>query len=108
MERKKKKWALTDSLLQHLCSIGFCWVCCASACSMPVWKCCVVMYVCVCVCVFPEKDIRQQAVDEMMQRIKKGVNLKPVRQTPNRARPLQVHTHTHTHTDAWLAKVARA
>uniref|UniRef100_A0A8C7Y9Z9 Shootin-1 n=1 Tax=Oryzias sinensis TaxID=183150 RepID=A0A8C7Y9Z9_9TELE len=31
-------------------------------------------------------DIRQQAVDEMMQRIKKGVQLRPVRQSPCRAR----------------------
>ncbi|XP_051502006.1 shootin-1-like isoform X2 [Myxocyprinus asiaticus] len=35
----------------------------------------------------PEKDIRQQAVDEMMQRIKKGVQLRSVSQTTNRARP---------------------
>ncbi|KAG7229854.1 hypothetical protein INR49_012404, partial [Caranx melampygus] len=34
----------------------------------------------------PEVDIRQQAVDEMMQRIKKGVQLRPVSQSPNRAR----------------------
>uniref|UniRef100_A0A3P9K357 Shootin-1 n=1 Tax=Oryzias latipes TaxID=8090 RepID=A0A3P9K357_ORYLA len=34
----------------------------------------------------PEVDIRQQAVDEMMQRIKKGVQLRPVRQSPRRAR----------------------
>ncbi|XP_016400668.1 LOW QUALITY PROTEIN: shootin-1-like [Sinocyclocheilus rhinocerous] len=35
----------------------------------------------------PEKDIRQQAVDEMMQRIKKGVQLRRVSQRTNRARP---------------------
>ncbi|XP_043119400.1 shootin-1-like [Puntigrus tetrazona] len=35
----------------------------------------------------PEKDIRQQAVDEMMQRIKKGVQLRRVSQKTNRARP---------------------
>ncbi|XP_044228486.1 shootin-1 [Thunnus albacares] len=34
----------------------------------------------------PEVDVRQQAVDEMMQRIKKGVQLRPVSQTPNRRR----------------------
>ncbi|KAM7408093.1 hypothetical protein PAMA_001986 [Pampus argenteus] len=34
----------------------------------------------------PEVDIRQQAVDEMMQRIKKGVQLRPVNQSPNRQR----------------------
>ncbi|XP_054455586.1 shootin-1 isoform X2 [Anoplopoma fimbria] len=31
-------------------------------------------------------DIRQQAVEEMMHRIKKGVQLRPVNQSPNRAR----------------------
>ncbi|XP_016090685.1 shootin-1 [Sinocyclocheilus grahami] len=35
----------------------------------------------------PEKDIRHQAVDEMMQRIKKGVQLRRVSQRTNRARP---------------------
>uniref|UniRef100_A0A3Q0T565 Shootin-1 n=1 Tax=Amphilophus citrinellus TaxID=61819 RepID=A0A3Q0T565_AMPCI len=34
----------------------------------------------------PEVDVRQQAVEEMMQRIKKGVQLRPVSQSPNRAR----------------------
>lgn len=34
-----------------------------------------------------EKDIKQQAVDEMMQRIKNGVQLRRVTQTTNRARP---------------------
>ncbi|TKS85144.1 Shootin-1 [Collichthys lucidus] len=34
----------------------------------------------------PEVDIKQQAVEEMMQRIKKGVQLRPVRQFPNRTR----------------------
>ncbi|XP_029306027.1 shootin-1 [Cottoperca gobio] len=34
----------------------------------------------------PEVDIRHQAVEEMMHRIKKGVQLRPVRQTPNRTR----------------------
>ncbi|XP_044070140.1 shootin-1 isoform X2 [Siniperca chuatsi] len=34
----------------------------------------------------PEVDIRQQAVGEMMQRIKKGVQLRPVSQSPNRTR----------------------
>ncbi|ROJ78931.1 Shootin-1, partial [Anabarilius grahami] len=36
---------------------------------------------------FTEKDIKQQAVDEMMQRIKNGVQLRRVTQTTNRARP---------------------
>lgn len=31
-------------------------------------------------------DVRQQAVDEMMQRIKKGIQLRPVSQSPNRTR----------------------
>uniref|UniRef100_A0A8D0A484 Shootin-1 n=1 Tax=Sander lucioperca TaxID=283035 RepID=A0A8D0A484_SANLU len=34
----------------------------------------------------PEVDIRQQAVEEMMHRIKKGVQLRPVSQSPNRTR----------------------
>ncbi|XP_032397902.1 shootin-1 isoform X1 [Etheostoma spectabile] len=34
----------------------------------------------------PGVDIRQQAVEEMMHRIKKGVQLRPVSQSPNRAR----------------------
>ncbi|KAK7142491.1 hypothetical protein R3I94_011990 [Phoxinus phoxinus] len=34
----------------------------------------------------PEKDIKQQAVDEMMQRIKNGVQLRRVSQTTNKAR----------------------
>lgn len=35
-------------------------------------------------------DVRQQAVDEMMQRIKKGVQLRPVNQSSSRAkRPLE-------------------
>ncbi|KAM9345084.1 shootin-1 [Symphorus nematophorus] len=34
----------------------------------------------------PEVDIKQQAVDEMMQRIKRGVQLRPVSQSPNRNR----------------------
>ncbi|XP_041645979.1 shootin-1 [Cheilinus undulatus] len=34
----------------------------------------------------PEVDVRQQAVDEMMQRIKKGVRLRPVGQSPTRTR----------------------
>ncbi|KAM6922457.1 shootin-1 [Lycodopsis pacificus] len=34
----------------------------------------------------PETDIRQQAVEEMMHRIKKGVQLRPVGQSPNRSR----------------------
>ncbi|XP_037543888.1 shootin-1 [Nematolebias whitei] len=33
-----------------------------------------------------EVDVRQQAVEEMMQRIKKGVQLRPVSQSPNRTR----------------------
>lgn len=33
-----------------------------------------------------EKDIKQQAVDEMMQRIKNGVQLRRVSQTTNKAR----------------------
>uniref|UniRef100_A0A673W8W5 Shootin-1 n=1 Tax=Salmo trutta TaxID=8032 RepID=A0A673W8W5_SALTR len=36
-----------------------------------------------------EMDIRQQAVDEMMQRIKRGVNLRPVGQAPNKTKPVQ-------------------
>ncbi|KTG43656.1 hypothetical protein cypCar_00006251 [Cyprinus carpio] len=39
----------------------------------------------------PEKDTRQQAVDEMMQRIKKGVQLRRVSQRTNRARPEPVN-----------------
>ncbi|XP_068584232.1 shootin-1 [Cebidichthys violaceus] len=34
----------------------------------------------------PETDVRQQAVEEMMHRIKKGVQLRPVGQSPNRTR----------------------
>nr|XP_020463187.1 shootin-1-like [Monopterus albus] len=34
----------------------------------------------------PQVDIRQQAVEEMMQRIKKGVQLRPVSQSPDRTR----------------------
>ncbi|CAN9500119.1 unnamed protein product [Ophioblennius macclurei] len=34
----------------------------------------------------PEVDVRQQAVEEMMQRIKKGIALRPVNQTGNRTR----------------------
>ncbi|XP_013769879.1 shootin-1 [Pundamilia nyererei] len=34
----------------------------------------------------PEVDVRQQAVEEMMQRIKKGVQLRPVNQSPNSSR----------------------
>ncbi|XP_040906080.1 shootin-1 [Toxotes jaculatrix] len=34
----------------------------------------------------PELDVRQQAVDEMMQRIKRGVQLRPVGQSPDRTR----------------------
>ncbi|XP_042074646.1 shootin-1 isoform X1 [Haplochromis burtoni] len=34
----------------------------------------------------PEVDVRQQAVEEMMQRIKKGVQLRPVNQSPNSGR----------------------
>ncbi|KAM4614631.1 shootin-1 isoform 2-T2 [Polymixia lowei] len=37
----------------------------------------------------PEVDVRQQAVDEMMQRIKKGVHLRPVSQSPNRSRRME-------------------
>nr|XP_029499587.1 shootin-1-like [Oncorhynchus nerka] len=37
----------------------------------------------------PEMDIRQQAVDEMMQRIKRGVHLRPVGQAPNKTKPVQ-------------------
>lgn len=37
----------------------------------------------------PEKDVRQQAVSEMMERIKKGIQLRPVGQTVNKARPQQ-------------------
>ncbi|KAM6956609.1 shootin-1 [Aplochiton taeniatus] len=37
----------------------------------------------------PELDVRQQAVDEMMQRIKKGISLRPVGQTPNRTKQIQ-------------------
>ncbi|XP_047665753.1 shootin-1-like isoform X1 [Tachysurus fulvidraco] len=36
-----------------------------------------------------EKDVRQQAVSEMMERIKKGIQLRPVGQTVNKARPQQ-------------------
>uniref|UniRef100_A0A3B4VHD4 Shootin-1 n=1 Tax=Seriola dumerili TaxID=41447 RepID=A0A3B4VHD4_SERDU len=32
-------------------------------------------------------DVRQQAVDEMMQRIKKGIQLRPLNQSPNRRLP---------------------
>uniref|UniRef100_A0A9J8A4A2 Shootin-1 n=1 Tax=Cyprinus carpio carpio TaxID=630221 RepID=A0A9J8A4A2_CYPCA len=39
----------------------------------------------------PEKDIRHQAVDEMMQRIKKGVQLRHVCQRSSRARQGPVH-----------------
>ncbi|KAM6998099.1 LOW QUALITY PROTEIN: shootin-1 [Tautogolabrus adspersus] len=35
----------------------------------------------------PGVDVRQQAVDEMMQRIKKGVQLRPVTHSPTRTRP---------------------
>ncbi|XP_007577705.1 shootin-1-like, partial [Poecilia formosa] len=35
----------------------------------------------------PAGDIRHQAVEEMMQRIKKGVQLRPVKQSPNRSEP---------------------
>ncbi|XP_038816425.1 shootin-1 isoform X3 [Salvelinus namaycush] len=38
---------------------------------------------------FTEMDIRQQAVDEMMQRIKRGVHLRPVGQAPNKTKPVQ-------------------
>ncbi|KAM9847482.1 shootin-1 [Aulostomus maculatus] len=34
----------------------------------------------------PEVDVRQQAVEEMMQRIKKGIQLRPVSQLPNTSR----------------------
>ncbi|KAL3049854.1 hypothetical protein OYC64_012006 [Pagothenia borchgrevinki] len=34
----------------------------------------------------PEVDVRQQAVEEMMHRIKRGVQLRPVSQSPNRSR----------------------
>ncbi|XP_039995588.1 shootin-1 [Xiphias gladius] len=34
----------------------------------------------------PDVDVRQQAVEEMMERIKKGIQLRPVRQSPNRIR----------------------
>ncbi|XP_035461195.2 shootin-1 isoform X2 [Scophthalmus maximus] len=34
----------------------------------------------------PDADVRQQAVDEMMQRIKRGVQLRPVSQATNRTR----------------------
>ncbi|XP_035770871.1 shootin-1 [Neolamprologus brichardi] len=34
----------------------------------------------------PEVDVRQQAVEEMMQRIKKGVQLRPVNQSPSSTR----------------------
>uniref|UniRef100_UPI0037E72897 shootin-1 n=1 Tax=Semicossyphus pulcher TaxID=241346 RepID=UPI0037E72897 len=34
----------------------------------------------------PDVDVRQQAVDEMMQRIKRGVQLRPVSQSPTRTR----------------------
>ncbi len=58
-------------------------------------------FVCPCVCVcLTEKDIRQHAVDEMMQRIKKGVQLRRVSQRTNRARPGPVHIsykHKNTH-----------
>ncbi|XP_029926552.1 shootin-1 [Myripristis murdjan] len=37
----------------------------------------------------PEVDIKQQAVDEMMQRIKRGVQLRPVSQTPHRRRRME-------------------
>lgn len=51
--------------------------------------------VCGCVFIYLEKDIRQQAVSEMMERIKKGIQLRPVGQTANKARPQQV-SRTHT------------
>lgn len=35
---------------------------------------------------WPDVDVRQQAVDEMMQRIKKGIQLRPVSQSANRTR----------------------
>ncbi|XP_023183760.1 shootin-1 [Xiphophorus maculatus] len=35
----------------------------------------------------PAGDVRHQAVEEMMQRIKKGVQLRPVKQSPNRSEP---------------------
>uniref|UniRef100_A0A8C7DZ30 Shootin-1 n=1 Tax=Oncorhynchus kisutch TaxID=8019 RepID=A0A8C7DZ30_ONCKI len=38
---------------------------------------------------FTEMDIRQQAVDEMMQRIKRGVHLRPVGQAPNKTKLVQ-------------------
>uniref|UniRef100_A0A3B4VIE4 Shootin-1 n=1 Tax=Seriola dumerili TaxID=41447 RepID=A0A3B4VIE4_SERDU len=44
---------------------------------------CVLLAVCV---LCSEMDVRQQAVDEMMQRIKKGIQLRPLNQSPNRAR----------------------
>uniref|UniRef100_A0A8C7PAE7 Shootin-1 n=1 Tax=Oncorhynchus mykiss TaxID=8022 RepID=A0A8C7PAE7_ONCMY len=40
-------------------------------------------------CLLLEMDIRQQAVDEMMQRIKRGVHLRPVGQAPNKTKPVQ-------------------
>lgn len=36
--------------------------------------------------VFQDVDVRQQAVEEMMHRIKRGVQLRPVSQSPNRSR----------------------
>ncbi|KAL0964394.1 hypothetical protein UPYG_G00323250 [Umbra pygmaea] len=37
----------------------------------------------------PETDVKKQAVDEMMQRIKNGVHLRPVGQASNRTRAIQ-------------------
>ncbi|XP_010782386.1 shootin-1-like [Notothenia coriiceps] len=34
----------------------------------------------------PDVDVRQQAVEEMMHRIKRGIQLRPVSQSPNRGR----------------------
>ncbi len=83
------KWLLMKSrcVYLHLCYL---------------FKCLIeIPFVCPCVCVcLTEKDIRQHAVDEMMQRIKKGVQLRRVSQRTNRARPGPVHIsykHKNTH-----------
>uniref|UniRef100_A0A3B3VAZ0 Shootin-1 n=1 Tax=Poecilia latipinna TaxID=48699 RepID=A0A3B3VAZ0_9TELE len=39
-------------------------------------------------------DIRHQAVEEMMQRIKKGVQLRPVKQSPNRSEPKRLPSNS--------------
>ncbi|KAG7999830.1 Heat shock 70 kDa protein 12A [Nibea albiflora] len=48
----------------------------------------------------PEVDIKQQAVEEMIQRIKKGVQLRPVRQSPNSTRRQENFSRTTPHAKA--------